>query len=113
MTWGHGQGADLGKFFSIRQLLYQSWHDYLYIFGPPFEGACHYCGGPGDADGLRPYGPGGLPVCAKCALSPEHEEACGEELRVQFVGAMCMAKSIGLTNEGPMPLALAPPEKRS
>ena len=34
---------------------------------------CHYCG---TADGLRPYGPGGTPICFPCMkAAPDRERA--------------------------------------
>lgn len=43
------------------------------------SGACHYCG-PTDRE-LRPYGPGGEPICFPCMkATPEREQAAGNVL---------------------------------
>lgn len=60
---------------------------------------CHYCG-PTDEE-LRPYGPGGAPICFPCMKAkPEREKAARAELGRRFDKAGPVAV---LTPDGPKP----------
>lgn len=55
---------------------------------------CHYCGTP---DGLRPYGPGGAPICFGCMKAdPEREAAAGRNFETQLDAASAMSPSGGV-----------------
>lgn len=68
---------------------------------------CHYCGT--TARELRPYGPGGSPVCFPCMMeTPEREEAAGAAFGA-LLGANAAVSggpvAIG-TEEGPVPFEI-------
>jgi hypothetical protein len=71
---------------------------------------CCVCGAPGD---LRPYGPGGAPICFPCGTAPERVNATAAVFTSQLEAA-CDADPAGiplLTDDGPIPLAAADPER--
>ncbi len=50
---------------------------------------CHYCG---TTEHLRPYGPGGAPICFSCMkASPEREAEAGRNFAVQLDAAQAMS----------------------
>ena len=66
---------------------------------------CHYCG---TTEGeLRPYGPGGSPLCFTCMkASPEREAEAKQNFDV-LLEASAAASPVGasvLTGDGPAPL---------
>lgn len=65
---------------------------------------CHYCGTT-ERD-LRPYGPGGSPICHPCATAtPEREAAthAAFDAQLEAMGAITPIVVIG-DEEGPRPL---------
>lgn len=69
---------------------------------------CHYCG---TANDLRPYGPGGAPVCFPCATaSPEREEQAKAAFGALLEGAEAASPhGVAVIGQpgGPAPLLLS------
>lgn len=69
---------------------------------------CHYCGLVGEPGDLRPYGPGGAPVCHPCATAtPERREQTDAAMNVMFDAAEAMSPSGSIVisvADGPQPL---------
>lgn len=65
--------------------------------------ACHYCGSTDEE--LRPYGPGGEPLCFPCMMAdPEREAAAGRAYMAQLDAAEAIGGGVAtLTPEGPVP----------
>lgn len=64
---------------------------------------CHYCG---ITDELRPYGPGGTPICFNCMkASPEREAAAGSAF-MAVLDANAAVSPVGvaaITDDGVIP----------
>lgn len=68
--------------------------------------ACHYC--QSTTEELRPYGPGGKPICHPCMkTSPEREAAAESALGtlLDAAGAMTGVVAVG-TENGPQPVTV-------
>lgn len=72
--------------------------------GDPTPATCCDCGKPGD---LRPYGPGGAPICFDCMKATPEREALAHAAfgaQMQAAAAISPIGAIMLTSEGPEPL---------
>lgn len=54
---------------------------------------------------MRPYGPGGAPICFPCATRPENQAAAERQFMEQFEAAALKTGGVAvLTKEGPKPV---------
>lgn len=70
------------------------------------KGSCHYCGS--TEQELRPYGPGGGPVCFGCAMSDPERKAETErnyEVLLNAAEAIGPIATVG-TTAGPQPMTV-------
>ena len=68
--------------------------------------SCYYCG---DTEELRPYGPGGAPICFVCGSHPERKKAVEERMGAIMSAAAAMSDigSVAITATGFHPFTSA------